>query len=165
MKEYNLYAPLKPTKGLKDFSYAQDFLLTLLENRELRTFSMKNNVSHTEIYRMGTGERQPGYDIMLALRLIIPPIWWFTSMLEKKPQIKKLKTVSFKGGEQTYKNSIAYKSFFETKTIEWLVNNGFDYQFSYRLKSGKIKFITFNKMQELSLKIHPSLWFIFEGEI
>ncbi|WP_024467188.1 hypothetical protein [Treponema pedis] len=86
-------------------------------------------------------------------------------MLEKKPQIKKLKTVSFKGGEQTYKNSIAYKSFFETKTIEWLVNNGFDYQFSYRLKSGKIKFITFNKMQELSLKIHPSLWFIFEGEI
>lgn len=163
MKKYDLYASVKPTYGLKDFSYAQDFLLTLLEKRVLRAFCAEHKIPHADIYRMVTGERQPGYYIILALRFVIPPMWWFTPITEKKPQLKKIKNIA-KEQDRRFENSIAYIKFF-TAASEQLIKDGFDYQFIYRLTRGKTKTLTFTRMQELQKKINPALWFIFKGEV
>lgn len=163
MKKYDVYASVKPTSGLKDFSYAQDVLLTLIERRSLGAFCTEHKIPHADIYRMATGERQPGYYIILALRLVIPPLWWFTPVTEKKPQLKKIKTIA-QEQDRRFDNSIAYMKFFNASS-EQLVKDGFDYQFIYRLTRGKTKTLTFTRMQELQEKINPALWFIFQGEM
>ena len=158
MKEYDLYIKVKPSIGLKEVSYAQDFLLKLVEKRELRAFCMENGVPHTDVYRMATGERQPGYYIILALRYLIPPIWWFVPLNEPKPKAKKMaKDVKNTDLEHTK----GFKMLLARPLADW-AKEGLDYQSIYQFATIKIKILTFRKMIEFSKKIEPQLWFVFE---
>lgn len=157
MREYDLYVTVIPSHGLKAPSYAQDFLVQKIEQRRLRSFCMKYDVAHTDVYRMAIGTRQPGYYIMKTLRFVIPPIWWFTEVDDKKPRIRHLdKNVK----NPSFKNSKAFKTLMKISIKDW-VYMGFGYQPIYCLKKGKINNITFTRMQEFAPKINVQDWFIF----
>ena len=157
MREYDLYVSVIPSHGLEVVSYAQDFLIQKIEQRKLRSFCMNANIAHTDLYRMAIGTRQPGYYIMTMLRFIIPPIWWFVEIDNKKPRIKHLsKDVK----DTSFKNSKAFK-FIESISIKEWVAKGFSYQPIYCLKKGKINNITFTRMQEFSSHINVQDWFVF----
>lgn len=158
MREYDLYAQVVPSGGLKEVSYAQEFLLKKLEARELRTFCKKHNVPHTDVYRMATGERHPGYYIILALRFVIPPIMWFTEITEKKPRAKRMNKEE---EEPSFENSKAFKMFLKGKIKDW-VDKGFNFQMVYNMRKGKIKILTFKRILSLADKIPVEHWFIFE---
>jgi len=157
MKEYDLYVTVIPSKGLEGVSYAQDFLIKMVEKRKLRSFCLEHNVSHTDIYRMAIGTRQPGYFAMMMLRYVIHPVLWFVELGEKKPNMKTLNT----NVENTdFHNTKAFKKLYETTTKKW-AELGFEYQPVYCLKTGKINNITFTRMQEFAEYIDVQDWFIY----
>lgn len=157
MKEYDLYVTVTPSHGLEEVSYAQDFLIKMVEERKLRSFCLKYDVAHTDVYRMAIGTRQPGYYVMMVLRFVIPPIWWFVEVDKKKPRIKHLsKDVQ----NLDFRNTKAFKRLMEIPVKEW-VELGFDYQPVYCLKKGKINNITFTRMQEFARIIGVQDWFVY----
>ena len=157
MKEYDLYVTVIPSKGIDGVSYAQDFLIKLVEKRELRAFCLEHGVSHTDVYRMAIGTRQPGYFAMMMLRYVIHPVLWFVAVDEKKPRMKTLNT-DVKNTD--FHNTKAFKKLNDTPIKKW-VDMGFEYQSIYCLKNGKINNITFTRMQELSRYIDVQDWFIY----
>ena len=96
-----------PSQGLENLSYAQDMLINMVKERTLRSFCTKYNIPHSDIYRMATGERAPGYYIILALCEVIHPILWFTSIDEAKPKTRKIKTTPIEKAE--LKNTLGFK--------------------------------------------------------
>lgn len=157
MKEYDLYVTVIPSHGLESVSYAQDFLLKLIEKRKLRSFCLENEVSHTDVYRMAIGTRQPGYFVMKMLRFIIHPALWFVEFGTRKPRMKVLET-NVKNTD--FHNTKAFKKLMVTTMKEWM-ELGYEYQPIYCLKNGKINNITFTRMQELSEYINVQDWFIY----
>ncbi len=157
MKEYDLYVTVIPSHGLEGVSYAQDFLIKLIEKRRLRAFCLEYGVSHTDVYRMAIGTRQPGYFVMKMLRYVIHPVLWFVELGTKKPHIKILnpnvKNIDFR-------NTKAFKKLMATSMGEW-VELGYDYQPIYCLKNGKINNITFTRMQDLAEYINVQDWFVY----
>lgn len=159
MRKYDLYVSVAPSKGLEDVSYAQDFLLEKIETRNLRAFCKENNVPHTDVYRMATGERQPGYYIIRALRFVIPPAWWFTPMTEKKPRGKKMNKEAVR---TDFENSKGFGILLKGEIREW-VEEGCDFNTVYRLRAGKYDILTFKRILYFAAKIPPEYWFIFES--
>lgn len=151
-----------PSEGLKDISYVQDMLIKMIKERTLRSFCTKYNIPHSDIYRMATGERAPGYYIILALCEVINPILWFTGIDEPKPA--KLKTKKLKARpieEAELKNTLGFKEL-ENLSKDELIELKIDKQAVYKLKTGKTKILTFKRMMEFSPKINPAHWFIFD---
>ncbi len=161
MKEYNLYAAVKPTAGLQDFSVAQDFLLKKIESRELRSLVAEFDNLHTEVYRMATGERSPGYFVILKLKNIIPPVWWFTEKKSTKVKAKPKKKKEAVNLNLSYIDSKGYKEFCKYSVKEW-IGFGLDYQYALKLSKQQVRVLTFIKMLEMSEKISPDKWFEFE---
>ncbi len=157
MKEYDLYVTVIPSHGLEGVSYAQDFLIKLIEKRRLRAFCLENEVSHTDVYRMAIGTRQPGYFVMKMLRFEIHPVMWFVEFGNKKPRMKTLAT---NVTSTDFRNTKAFKKLDTTPMKEW-AELGFEYQPIYCLKTGKINNITFTRMQEFSQYINVQDWFIY----
>jgi len=158
-REYDLYVTVKPSNGLEGVSYAQDFLVKKIENRKLRSFCQEHGIPHTDVYRMAIGTRQPGYYVMMMLRFIIPPMWWFVEVDKKKPRCKQLDSSVKK---PSFKKSKAFNKLLEVPIKAW-VKAGFQYQPVYCLKKGKINNITFNRMIEFSSKINVQDWFVYEN--
>ena len=148
-----------PSQGLENLSYAQNMLMNMIKERSLRSFCTKYNIPNSDIYRMATGERQPGYYIILALCEVIHPILWFTSIDEAKPKTKKLKTIPIEKAE--LKNTLGFKRL-EKLSKDELIELKIDKQAIYKLKTGKTRILTFKRMIEFSPKINPADWFIFE---
>lgn len=148
-----------PSQGLENLSYAQDMLINMVKERTLRSFCTKYNIPHSDIYRMATGERAPGYYIILALCEVIPPILWFISIDEAKPKTRKIKTTPIEKAE--LKNTLGFKEL-EKLGKDELIELKIDKQAIYKLKTGKTRILTFKRMIEFSPKINPTDWFIFE---
>ena len=149
---------ITPSEGLENISYAQQVLIDKIKARTLRSFCIEHNIPNSDIYRMATGERAPGYYIILALCEVIHPILWFTSIDEAKPKIKKIKTNPEK---KELKDTLGFRKF-QNLSKEDLLELRIDKQAVYKLKTGKTKILTFKRMIEFSPKISPTDWFIFE---
>lgn len=159
MRKYDLYVSVIPTNGLEDISYAQDFLLQKIESRELRGFCKENNVPHTDVYRMATGERQPGYYIIRDLRYVIPPAWWFIGLNDKKPRAKKMdRDVK----NTVFENSKAFEEISKGQIRDW-VEEGYDFQTLYNIRKVKYGNIRYKTMLYFASKIPPEHWFIFKN--
>lgn len=63
----------EPTQRI---TYAQKFLLDLVEKRELRSWCLENNLDHPAVYRIAVGERVPSYKIICSMVHLIPPAHW-----------------------------------------------------------------------------------------
>lgn len=148
-----------PSQGLENISYAQQMLIDKIKARTLRSFCIEHNIPNSDIYRMATGERAPGYYIILALCEVIPPILWFTSIDEAKPNTRKIKTTPIEKAE--LKNTLGFKEL-EKLSKDELIELKIDKQAIYKLKTGKTRILTFKRMIEFSPKINPTDWFIFE---
>lgn len=149
---------ITPSEGLENISYAQQMLIDKIKARTLRSFCIENNIPNSDIYRMATGERAPGYYIILALCEVINPILWFTSIDEPKPKIKKIKANPEK---KELKDTLGFTKF-QNLSKEDLLELRIDKQAVYKLKTGKTRILTFKRMIEFSPKISPTDWFIFE---
>ena len=150
---------ITPSEGLENISYAQQMLIDKIKARTLRSFCIEHNIPNSDIYRMATGERAPGYYIILALCEVIHPILWFTSIDEAKPKTKKIKTITIEKAE--LKNTLGFKKL-EKLSKDELIELKIDKQAIYKLKTGKTRILTFKRMIEFSPKINPADWFIFE---
>lgn len=148
-----------PSEGLENISYAQQMMIDRIKARTLRSFCIEHNIPNSDVYRMATGERAPGYYIILALCEVIHPILWFTSIDEAKPKTKKIKTITIEKAE--LKNTLGFKKL-EKLSKDEFIELKIDKQAIYKLKTGKTKILTFKRMIEFSPKINPSDWFIFE---
>lgn len=153
---------ITPSEGLENISYAQQMLIDKIKARTLRSFCIEHNIPNSDIYRMATGERAPGYYIILALCEVIHPILWFTNIGEPKPakpKTNKLKTRPIE--EVELKNTLGFNEL-EKLSKDELIELKIDKQAIYKLKTGKTKILTFKRMIEFSPKINPADWFIFE---
>ena len=148
-----------PSEGLENISYAQQMMIDRIKARTLRSFCIEHNIPNSDVYRMATGERAPGYYIILALCEVIHPILWFTSIDEAKPKTKKIKTITIEKAE--LKNTLGFKKLEELSKDEFLELK-IDKQAIYKLKTGKTRILTFKRMMEFLPKIDPADWFIFE---
>lgn len=148
-----------PSEGLENISYAQQIMIDRIKARTLRSFCIEHNIPNSDVYRMATGERAPGYYIILALCEVMHPILWFTSIDEAKPKTKKIKTITIEKAE--LKNTLGFKKL-EKLSKDELIELKIDKQAIYKLKTGKTKILTFKRMIEFSPKINPTDWFIFE---
>ncbi|UTC77076.1 hypothetical protein E4O04_09690 [Treponema sp. OMZ 799] len=148
-----------PSEGLENISYAQQIMIDRIKARTLRSFCIEHNIPNSDVYRMATGERAPGYYIILALCEVMHPILWFTSIDEAKPKTKKIKTITIEKAE--LKNTLGFKKLEKLSKDEFL-DLKIDKQAIYKLKTGKTKILTFKRMIEFSPKINPTDWFIFE---
>ena|GEM_PF-922420 len=150
---------ITPSEGLENISYAQQMLIDKIKARTLRSFCIEHNIPNSDVYRMATGERAPGYYIILALCEVIHPILWFTSIDEAKPKTRKIKTTPIEKAE--LKNTDGFKKL-EKLSKDELIELKIDKQAIYKLKTGKTRILTFKRMIEFSPKINPTDWFIFE---
>ena len=66
-------------------TYAQEKLIKLIENRDLRKWCLNNNLEHSYIYRLGLGEYFPNYRTIASMSHLIPPIEWLYFTDEKLP--------------------------------------------------------------------------------
>ena len=148
-----------PSEGLENISYAQQMMIDRIKARTLRSFCIEHNIPNSDVYRMATGERAPGYYIILALCEVIHPILWFTSIDEAKPKTRKIKTKPIEKAE--LKNTLGFKKL-EKLSKDELIELKIDKQAIYKLKTGKTRILTFKRMIEFSPKIDPADWFIFE---
>lgn len=148
-----------PSEGLENISYAQQIMIDRIKARTLRSFCIEHNIPNSDVYRMATGERAPGYYIILALCEVMHPILWFTSIDEAKPKTKKIKTITIEKAE--LKNTLGFKKL-EKLSKDEFIELKIDKQAIYKLKTGKTKILTFKRMIEFSPKINPTDWFIFE---
>jgi hypothetical protein len=148
-----------PSEGLENISYAQQMMIDRIKARTLRSFCIEHNIPNSDVYRMATGERAPGYYIILALCEVIHPILWFTSIDEAKPKTKKIKAITIEKAE--LKNTLGFKKL-EKLSKDEFIELKIDKQAIYKLKTGKTKILTFKRMIEFSPKINPTDWFIFE---
>lgn len=148
-----------PSEGLENISYAQQMMIDRIKARTLRSFCIEHNIPNSDVYRMATGERAPGYYIILALCEVIHPILWFTSIDEAKPKTRKIKRIPIEKAE--LKNTLGFKKL-EKLSKDEFIELKIDKQAIYKLKTGKTRILTFKRMIEFSPKINPTDWFIFE---
>lgn len=66
-------------------TYAQKFLLELVEKRELRSWCQANGFSHLGVYRIAVGERVPSYKMICSMVHVIAPALWIYYSDEEIP--------------------------------------------------------------------------------
>lgn len=66
-------------------TYAQEKLITLIEERKLRRWCQDNGLTHSAIYRLALGEQVATYRIMASMCHLIAPIEWLFFTDEKLP--------------------------------------------------------------------------------
>jgi len=71
----------KPTR----MTYAQEKLITLIEERKLRKWCLDNGITHSAAYRLALGEQLPTYRIIASMCHLIAPIEWLFYTDEKLP--------------------------------------------------------------------------------
>lgn len=66
-------------------TYAQERIIRLIEERKLRKWCIENNLSHSLIYKIGTGELAPTYKVVSSMVHLISPEEWLFYTDEKLP--------------------------------------------------------------------------------
>ncbi len=74
---------LKPVPSR--ITYAQQKIIKLIENRELRKWCAANGLTHSAMYRLAFGEQLPSYRIISSVCHLIAPIEWLFFTDEQLP--------------------------------------------------------------------------------
>ena len=68
-----------------NITYAQDFLMKLVEKRQLRKFCLANGWNHSQIYYIAIGKNFPSYRTICSMSNVISPLDWFFNVGETIP--------------------------------------------------------------------------------
>ncbi len=66
-------------------TYAQEKLISLIEERKLRRWCLDSGITHSAAYRLALGEQVPTYRIIASMCHLIAPIEWLYFTDEKLP--------------------------------------------------------------------------------
>jgi hypothetical protein len=174
-------------KQEEPISYARRILITFTENRifrgKLKSWGIKDNdVNH--IYKMAQGERTPTFWAVFSLRENISPELWYYGEKEPLPDpIKKNFIYPSKGKKSTIKKIIMgsetiavgkIKQILEKRELsEFCRIHKVSYQdlrgccIKQKDANGKYNYHarpSYTMIKVLRDEIHPSLWYLFNGE-